>query len=85
MGIILFWRHDIETLWATSGGVLNARLSVVLKNILNHERPVPTLRSDPGMPSFICAYLIIDPFFNGITVVTNALIIAMGSYFVSME
>lgn len=50
-GIILLRRHDMEALWATSGGVLNAGLSTALKGILNHERPVSTLRSDPGMPS----------------------------------
>ncbi|KAF3678128.1 putative mitochondrial chaperone BCS1-A-like [Capsicum annuum] len=49
-GIILLWRHDMEALWATSGGVLNACLSTALKGILNHERPVSTLRSDSGMP-----------------------------------
>ncbi|KAH0771069.1 hypothetical protein KY290_015050 [Solanum tuberosum] len=50
-GIILLWRHDMEVLWATSGGVVNTCLSTALKGILNHERPVSTLRSDPGMPS----------------------------------
>jgi membrane-associated phospholipid phosphatase len=33
------------------GSVLNSMLSMVLKRILNQERPVSTLRSDPGMPS----------------------------------
>ncbi|GFQ08030.1 lipid phosphate phosphatase epsilon 2 chloroplastic [Phtheirospermum japonicum] len=33
------------------GAVLNAILSVALKQILKQERPFSTLRSDPGMPS----------------------------------
>lgn len=33
------------------GSVSNSALSVSLKRILNQERPVATLRSDPGMPS----------------------------------
>ncbi|KAM3252337.1 lipid phosphate phosphatase epsilon 2, chloroplastic [Capsicum annuum] len=91
-GIILLWRHDMEALWATSGGVLNACLSTALKGILNHERPVSTLRSDPGMPSshaqsifYTVAFCIISMVkymgFNGITAVTGVLIFAMGSYF----
>ncbi|PIA38200.1 hypothetical protein AQUCO_02800102v1 [Aquilegia coerulea] len=31
--------------------LMNSVLSVTLKHILNHDRPVTTLRSDPGMPS----------------------------------
>lgn len=50
-GVIFLWRHDAEALWAASGSVLNAGLSTVLKRILNQERPVSTIRSDPGMPS----------------------------------
>lgn len=50
-GIIFLWRHDAEALWAVSGSILNAGLSTVLKRILNQERPVSTIRSDPGMPS----------------------------------
>ncbi|KAK4711835.1 hypothetical protein R3W88_006348 [Solanum pinnatisectum] len=91
-GIILLWRHDMEVLWATSGGVVNACLSTALKGILNHERPVSTLRSDPGMPSShaqsifytvaFCIILMIKFFgFNEITAVISALIFAMGSYF----
>ncbi|XP_055806720.1 lipid phosphate phosphatase epsilon 2, chloroplastic-like [Solanum dulcamara] len=91
-GIVFLWRHDIEILWATSGGVLNVYLSTLLKNILNHERPVPTLRLDPGMPSrhaqsifYTVAFCIISMVkyfgFNGITAITSALFFAMGSYF----
>lgn len=49
-GIILL-RHDAEALWTAMGSVINAVLSIVLKRILNQERPIATLRSDPGMPS----------------------------------
>ncbi|CAN4080108.1 unnamed protein product [Withania somnifera] len=77
-GITILWRHDMETVWATSGGVLNSCLSVALKNILNHERPVSTFRSDPGMPS---SHVVKYSGFNGITAVTSVLIFAMGSYF----
>ncbi|XP_049383874.1 lipid phosphate phosphatase epsilon 1, chloroplastic-like [Solanum stenotomum] len=91
-GIMFLWRHDIETLWAFCGVVVNDRLSTVLKGILNHERPVLSLRSDPGMPSshaqsifYTVAFCIISmvEYFgcNGITAVTSVLIIAMGSYF----
>ncbi|KAM3252338.1 hypothetical protein P3L10_006408 [Capsicum annuum] len=90
-GIILLWRHDMDALRATSGGVLNAYLSTALKGILNHERPVSTLRSDPGMPSshaqsifYSVAFCIISMVkymgFNVITAVTGVLIFAMGSY-----
>lgn len=54
-GIIILWRHDAQALWAALGSILNAGLSTILKQILNQERPVSTLRpisvSDPGMPS----------------------------------
>lgn len=82
----------MEALWTTSGGVVNACLSTALKGILNHERPVSTLRSDPGMPSshaqsifYTVAFCIISMIkyfgINGITAATSALIFAMGSYF----
>ncbi|XP_052198177.1 lipid phosphate phosphatase epsilon 2, chloroplastic [Diospyros lotus] len=48
---IVLWRHDAEALWAAMGSVINVGLSTILKQILNQERPVSTLRSDPGMPS----------------------------------
>lgn len=50
-GIFLLWRHDAEALWAAMGSVINACLSTILKRLLNQERPVSHLRSDPGMPS----------------------------------
>lgn len=48
---VFLLRHDAEALWTAMGSVINAVLSVVLKRILNQERPIATLRSDPGMPS----------------------------------
>lgn len=48
---VIIWRHDAEALWALMGAVLNTGLSTVLKRVLNQERPVSNLRSDPGMPS----------------------------------
>ncbi|KAL3621846.1 hypothetical protein CASFOL_034332 [Castilleja foliolosa] len=48
---VVIWRHDAEALWAAMGAVLNALLSVTLKQILKQERPFSTLRSNPGMPS----------------------------------
>ncbi|XP_023544318.1 lipid phosphate phosphatase epsilon 1, chloroplastic-like [Cucurbita pepo subsp. pepo] len=48
---IILLRHDAEALWTAMGSVINAILSIVLKRILNQERPIATLRPDPGMPS----------------------------------
>ncbi|XP_073276077.1 lipid phosphate phosphatase epsilon 2, chloroplastic-like [Primulina huaijiensis] len=50
-GAIVLWRHDAGSLWALTGAVINAMISSRLKKILNQQRPVSTLRSDPGMPS----------------------------------
>jgi len=50
-GSIILLRHDGAALWAVIGSISNSALSVVLKRILNQERPTTTLRSDPGMPS----------------------------------
>lgn len=91
-GIIFLWRHDAEALWAASGSVLNSGLSTVLKRILNQERPVSTIRSDPGMPSShaqsifytvtFCIVSMVEYFgLNGITAVISGLIFAIGSYF----
>ncbi|KAL8167902.1 hypothetical protein V2J09_009401 [Rumex salicifolius] len=44
-------RHDAEALWAAMGSVLNSAFSVVLKHILNQERPNSAISSGPGMPS----------------------------------
>ncbi|XP_024317330.1 uncharacterized protein LOC100838102 isoform X3 [Brachypodium distachyon] len=45
------WKHDAEIMWALMGAVVNTVLSSILKQMFNHERPAPALRSDPGMPS----------------------------------
>lgn len=45
------WKRDAEIMWALMGAVANTVLSSILKKLLNHERPAPALRSDPGMPS----------------------------------
>jgi dolichyldiphosphatase len=45
------WKHDVEIMWVLLGAVANSLLSLILKKTLNHERPTPALRSDPGMPS----------------------------------
>ncbi|TKW41135.1 hypothetical protein SEVIR_1G293800v4 [Setaria viridis] len=47
---VALWKHDAEVIWILLGAVTNSLLSVVLKKLLNHERP-SALRSDPGMPS----------------------------------
>ncbi|XP_051149488.1 lipid phosphate phosphatase epsilon 2, chloroplastic-like [Andrographis paniculata] len=51
IGAIIVWRHDAEALWAATGAVVNTVLSITLKKLFNQQRPVSTLRSDPGMPS----------------------------------
>lgn len=50
-GAVILWRHDGEVIWAAMGSIINAVLSVALKQILNQERPASALKSDPGMPS----------------------------------
>ncbi|KAL6007169.1 hypothetical protein ACLOJK_032665 [Asimina triloba] len=50
-GSLILLKHDAEALWAAGGAVLNSSLSISLKKILNQQRPVSALRSDPGMPS----------------------------------
>lgn len=90
-GAIILLRHDGESLWAALGSVVNSMLSVVLKQILNQERPVSTLRSDPGMPSshamsifFTVVFAIISvcEWFgvNEITLIIGGLILAFGLY-----
>ncbi|WOL02949.1 hypothetical protein Cni_G11668 [Canna indica] len=51
IALAILFKHDAEVLWAAMGSVLNTSLSVGLKWVLNHDRPVSGLRSDPGMPS----------------------------------
>ncbi|KAK4778123.1 hypothetical protein SAY87_018310 [Trapa incisa] len=91
-GTIILWRHDAESLWAVMGSVTNVTLSVVLKRILNQERPISTLRSDPGMPSshgqsifFMVVYAILSIFewlgVNGLSLTLGLLMFATGTYF----
>ncbi|KAF9609498.1 hypothetical protein IFM89_016584 [Coptis chinensis] len=90
-GAIILWRHDAEALWAAMGAVMNAWLSVGLKQILNQERPIATLRSDPGMPSshaqsifFAIIFAILSMVkllgINEFTVAVGMLALASGSY-----
>ncbi|XP_039142812.1 lipid phosphate phosphatase epsilon 2, chloroplastic-like [Dioscorea cayenensis subsp. rotundata] len=90
-GLYILWRHDGEALWAAMGSVVNSWLSITLKQILNHQRPVSALRSDPGMPSshaqsiFYIAVLGILSLFqwmgtNLFTVSMGAFILISGSY-----
>ncbi|KAL9229558.1 hypothetical protein vseg_005012 [Gypsophila vaccaria] len=91
-GAVILWRHDPEAVWVTMGSVLNSMLSVVLKRILNQERPVPNRRSDPGMPSshaqsifFAVVFLVLSTMewlgLNEFTLIFAALSLAVGSYF----
>ncbi|KAF2302328.1 hypothetical protein GH714_034115 [Hevea brasiliensis] len=49
--VVLIWRHDAASLWLAMGSVVNFILCVRLKRIFNQQRPLSTLKSDPGMPS----------------------------------
>lgn len=44
------WKRDVEIMWVLLGAAASYLLSLILKRVLNHERPTD-LRSDPGMPS----------------------------------
>ncbi|CAN0919249.1 Lipid phosphate phosphatase epsilon 2, chloroplastic [Linum grandiflorum] len=91
-GVFFLWRHDAEAMWVVTGAVLNAILSVALKRILNQERPFPTPKSDPGMPSshaqslfYIVAFGVLATVewlgVNGVSVILSSLLLASGSYF----
>ncbi|KAG7614432.1 Phosphatidic acid phosphatase type 2/haloperoxidase superfamily [Arabidopsis suecica] len=91
-GSVLLLRHDGAALWAVIGSVSNSVLSVALKRILNQERPVATLRSDPGMPSshaqsisFISVFSVFSVMewlgTNVLSLFLSGLILALGSYF----
>ncbi|XP_074295192.1 lipid phosphate phosphatase epsilon 2, chloroplastic-like isoform X2 [Silene latifolia] len=91
-GAVILWRHDPEAVWAVMGSVLNSVLSVVLKRMLNQERPVSNRRSDPGMPSshaqsifFAAVFVIISMVewlgVNEFTLIFAAVSLALGSYF----
>lgn len=90
-GAVLLCRHDVESLWAAMGSVVNAALSVILKRILNQERPVSTLKSGPGMPSSHAQSILFSVIFailsmvewlgtNALTLTVSGLILAFGSY-----
>ncbi|CAN7005314.1 unnamed protein product [Brassica oleracea var. botrytis] len=91
-GSVLLLRHDGAALWAVIGSVSNSALSVALKRILNQERPVATLRSDPGMPSshaqsisFISLFTLFSVMewlgTNELSLFLSGLIVALASYF----
>ncbi|XP_047974937.1 lipid phosphate phosphatase epsilon 1, chloroplastic-like isoform X1 [Salvia hispanica] len=90
--VFILWRHDALALWASMGSAINATLSVVLKHLLNHERPVSGLRSDPGMPSshaqsigytitFLAVSLVEMFGVNAFTVTLSGVFAIIGSYF----
>ncbi|KAI4314824.1 hypothetical protein L6164_027692 [Bauhinia variegata] len=90
-GAVILCRHDAEGLWFAAGSVLNAMLSLALKQILNQERP-SALKSDPGMPSshaqsifFTVMFAVLSSIewlgINGLTITTSALAFGLGSYF----
>ncbi|WZY79840.1 lipid phosphate phosphatase epsilon 2, chloroplastic isoform X1 [Brassica rapa] len=87
-GSVLLLRHDGAALWAVIGSVSNSALSVALKRILNQQRPVATLRSDPGMPSSHAQSISFISLFSGNTLslspfpISLSLILALASYFV---
>ncbi|XP_023640086.1 lipid phosphate phosphatase epsilon 2, chloroplastic isoform X2 [Capsella rubella] len=91
-GSVLLLRHDGAALWAVIGSVSNSALSVALKRILNQERPVATLRSDPGMPSshaqsisFISVFTVLSVMewlgTNELSLFLSGLVLALASYF----
>ncbi|CAA0385595.1 unnamed protein product [Arabidopsis thaliana] len=95
-GSIILLRHDGAALWAVIGSISNSALSVVLKRILNQERPTTTLRSDPGMPSshaqsisFISVFAVLSVMewlgTNGVSLFLSGLILALGSYFIRLR
>ncbi|XP_058179106.1 lipid phosphate phosphatase epsilon 1, chloroplastic isoform X1 [Rhododendron vialii] len=90
-GAVLICRHDAEALWAAIGSVLNTGLSTMLKRVLNQERPVSNLRSDPGMPSshaqsifFTVIFVVVSMLqwlgANGLAITLSGLALAFGSY-----
>ncbi|KAH7520005.1 hypothetical protein FEM48_Zijuj08G0097700 [Ziziphus jujuba var. spinosa] len=89
---VILGRHDTEALWAAMGSIVNAMLSVALKRILNQERPVATLRSDPGMPSshaqsifytvmFVVLSIVEWLGINEISLTISGFALVFGSYF----
>ncbi|KDP44587.1 hypothetical protein JCGZ_22169 [Jatropha curcas] len=88
---VLFWRNDAESLWIAMGSVINFIVCITLKWIFNQQRPVSTLKSDPGMPSshaqsifyifMISVMSVMERLgVNEITLTVTALALACGSY-----
>ncbi|KAJ1280627.1 hypothetical protein BS78_04G246900 [Paspalum vaginatum] len=73
------WKHDAEIAWVLLGAVANSLLSMVLKKMLNHERPAPALRSDPGMPSSHAQSI-----FYAATILTISLYYWLGANYLTM-
>ncbi|XWS29271.1 hypothetical protein CRYUN_Cryun24cG0014000 [Craigia yunnanensis] len=91
-GGVILWRHDAEALWMAMGSIVNALLSNGLKRLLNQERPVAGLKSDPGMPSSHAQSIFFTVVFtiasilewlgvNELSVSITVLALAFGSYF----
>ncbi|XWS42088.1 hypothetical protein CRYUN_Cryun17cG0138800 [Craigia yunnanensis] len=91
-GGVILSRHDAEALWMAMGSIVNALLSVELKRVLNQERPVAGLKSDPGMPSSHAQSIFFTVVFTiasilewlGVNVLSGSitvLALAFGSYF----
>ncbi|KAG8373220.1 hypothetical protein BUALT_Bualt11G0001000 [Buddleja alternifolia] len=90
--VVILWRHDGEALWAAMGVAINVLISITLKEILNQDRPISTIKSDPGMPSshaqtisytvtFLILFLIGWFGINGVTTILSGLLLVLGSYF----
>ncbi|KAK3155027.1 hypothetical protein QOZ80_2BG0197900 [Eleusine coracana subsp. coracana] len=73
------WKHDVEIMWILLGAVANSLLSLILKKMLNHERPTPALRSDPGMPSSHAQSI-----FYGATILDLSLFYWLGTNYLTM-
>ncbi|XP_071739116.1 lipid phosphate phosphatase epsilon 2, chloroplastic-like [Rutidosis leptorrhynchoides] len=89
-GVILL-RQDDLALWAVVGSVLNVVLSIILKHIINQERPYSDVYSGPGMPSthaqsisFAAVFIILSITewleVNGLSVILSGVVIAVGVY-----
>ncbi|KAK8623032.1 hypothetical protein V6N13_117927 [Hibiscus sabdariffa] len=72
------------------GLIVNALLSIRLKQVLNQERPVVGLKSDPGMPSshaqsifYTVVFTIASKWLgvNELSVSISVLALTFGSYF----
>ncbi|CAO2047820.1 unnamed protein product [Urochloa humidicola] len=85
------WKHDVEIMWVMLGASANYLLSLILKKMLNHERPAPDLRSDPGMPSshaqsicYAATLLVLSLYYclgtNYLTMIIGPATLSMASY-----